>query len=196
MRQCFRCKIEKDESKFIKSSKKRGGFIAWCESCRDKFSLKDITHQICVTCKIEKDINEFDRCQSKITGFDIYCKECKADTRKRNPEQRKQQMNNWLENGGKEKKKKYKDAIIETNVNKIISLRIGCKYCEKIATLRTWCQFDLHHIDPSTKQFEWCRLINFNWDERHELELPKCILLCKCCHSQLHYDQFKNIVNV
>lgn len=188
MRKCYKCKIEREESKFIKNSKNRGGFTAWCEICRDEFALKDITHQICQTCKIEKEIKEFDRCQNKITGFDIYCKECKADRRKRDPEKRKQQMDSWLERGGKEKKAEYRVAIIEENINKIISLRIGCKYCDKIATFKTWCQFDMHHIDPSTKQFGWDRLINWKWDERHELEFPKCLLLCKCCHAQLHFD--------
>jgi hypothetical protein len=188
MRKCFRCKIEQDESNFIKNSKNRGGFMAWCEKCRDEVGLKGITEQVCKTCNIEKKISEFDRCQNKITGYDIYCKECKANKRRKDPEKAKRQMNKWLENGGRERKEIYKYNIKKENITKIISLRAGCKHCDKIATFETWCQFDLHHINESEKQFEWSRIICFKWDERHDLELPKCLLLCKCCHAQLHYD--------
>ena len=45
--------------------------------------------------------------------------------------------------------------------------------------------FDLHHRDPSQKDFEWCLLKRRKWTII-QIELDKCDLLCANCHRERH----------
>jgi hypothetical protein len=50
-----------------------------------------------------------------------------------------------------------------------------------------WCgsteELQLHHVDPSQKDGE----IGWSWNkERRDLEIAKCIVLCKKCHFEYH----------
>jgi len=48
------------------------------------------------------------------------------------------------------------------------------------------CQFDLHHLDRSTKEFEISAAISANMPfEDIMLELDKCIVVCRNCHAAL-----------
>ncbi len=45
---------------------------------------------------------------------------------------------------------------------------------------------DFHHIDPSKKQFTISKKGNCVSWEKVKIELAKCILVCRNCHSELH----------
>ena len=47
--------------------------------------------------------------------------------------------------------------------------------------------FDFHHLDQTTKEFEWekVRLLS---EERRQQELSKCVMLCSNCHRIRHYS--------
>ena len=49
------------------------------------------------------------------------------------------------------------------------------------------CSLDFHHIDGSTKDENFSSKRGWSW-EKLKKELDKCILLCKNCHSAVHYD--------
>lgn len=48
-----------------------------------------------------------------------------------------------------------------------------------------------HHIDPNKKECEINKMINKNW-MKIEKELFKCKLLCRNCHSELHFREQKS----
>ena len=48
--------------------------------------------------------------------------------------------------------------------------------------------YDFHHLDPSTKEFDWdyARRVS---KERMLAEISKCVLLCSNCHRIRHADR-------
>lgn len=85
-------------------------------------------------------------------------------------------------------------------------LKPGCKLCELVARKnRTWqiitkylepkcsiCGYDksvaaleLHHLDPSQKEFGIKR-VDYRNEEKIVLELKKCIMVCSNCHKEIH----------
>jgi hypothetical protein len=49
---------------------------------------------------------------------------------------------------------------------------------------------ELHHIDPSKKELSFGSLLAHpkSWKESVVPELKKCILLCSCCHREVHAE--------
>lgn len=47
--------------------------------------------------------------------------------------------------------------------------------------------FDLHHIDPSTKEVSNSRLLSWSWEKVKE-ELEKCVFICPSCHRIRHIE--------
>ena len=45
---------------------------------------------------------------------------------------------------------------------------------------------DLHHLDPSIKDFTISRNANKSWQATRQ-EIEKCILVCANCHREIHY---------
>lgn len=45
--------------------------------------------------------------------------------------------------------------------------------------------FDFHHLDPSTKEFDWNRMRLLS-DAKLNAELAKCVMLCANCHRIRH----------
>jgi hypothetical protein len=59
----------------------------------------------------------------------------------------------------------------------------GCSVCSEKAL----CAMDVHHLDPSQKEFEIGALAGSTWAvSRLENELAKCICLCANCHRKYH----------
>ena len=189
---CKKCKTNQEETNFL--GKIGGGFPTWCKTCRTSLSLvgKIKTH-VCSSCNIEKDITDFYLCERTKEGIYHQCKSC---TKNKNKEPKtsnklKQRRKDYYYNkGGYIKAKINKQHFKQDNVNKIIAL-LGdkCIVCNKQASYNIWCQFDLHHTDPTIKQFRISNLIKQKWTDRIEKEIVKCVLLCKCCHAQLHYEE-------
>lgn len=46
--------------------------------------------------------------------------------------------------------------------------------------------YDFHHLDRSTKEYDWAKLRLFGW-KRIQSELDKCVLLCCMCHRKREY---------
>lgn len=57
----------------------------------------------------------------------------------------------------------------------------GCKVCgEKEPVV-----LDLHHLDPSSKELEVSKTVNYS-RERLKKEVRKCVVLCSNCHRKVH----------
>jgi len=54
--------------------------------------------------------------------------------------------------------------------------------------LRTcWQAIEFHHLNPEEKSFPLSvREMQFAWN-RVRKEIEKCILVCSCCHREIHY---------
>lgn len=77
----------------------------------------------------------------------------------------------------------------ERNWEKIIEIK-GNR-CSRCGGEFHWSVFDMHHRDPSVKDFNiGGKLHSYTW-ERIEQELEKCDLLCANCHRLTHYEQVR-----
>jgi len=47
--------------------------------------------------------------------------------------------------------------------------------------------FDLHHVDPSSKEVRTSRILTWSWSRVLE-ELKKCVFLCPSCHRIRHLE--------
>ena len=47
--------------------------------------------------------------------------------------------------------------------------------------------YDIHHLNPKTKKYDWVELKRRKWSTIQE-ELDKCILLCANCHRSAHVE--------
>lgn len=72
------------------------------------------------------------------------------------------------------------------NKNKEIVLQAKEKGCQKCGEKRHYV-IDMHHIDPSQKDEEVCKILRCCSYERLLQELQKCIPLCSNCHREFHY---------
>lgn len=50
------------------------------------------------------------------------------------------------------------------------------------------CQFDFHHRDPTTKNFEWTTMRNLRW-AKIVGELDACDLVCANCHRLIEWEK-------
>jgi hypothetical protein len=58
--------------------------------------------------------------------------------------------------------------------------------CEICGYNRCLAALDFHHRDPSKKDPRWRLMRNWTF-ERIKEELDKCQLVCRNCHSEIHY---------
>ena len=129
--------------------------------------------KICTQCNVAKDAtNFFKRHQSK----DGLCSACKECCNARTAVARKKKNKQYNDAKFKYRRKK-KDFFLEWKREK------GCHFCGE-----TFPQcLELHHLDPSKKDFVPSQLTTGNW-ERFLAEAQKCILVCANCHRKVHYD--------
>lgn len=66
--------------------------------------------------------------------------------------------------------------------------------CVKCGYDRNLAALDFHHLDPTTKKYQWTKLRERPWEEVVD-ELKKCTLVCRNCHAELHNPQLdKNVL--
>lgn len=112
----------------------------------------------CPCCKEIKSIDEFYKRRGK-EGGSTYCKMCtNADSSTR-------QVNL------KQKCVDYKGGACEI-----------CGYDKCIASL------EFHHIDSSKKDFQISDFKSHAFSEKIKKELDKCMLLCRNCHGETHFN--------
>ena len=60
-------------------------------------------------------------------------------------------------------------------------------YCQLCGYSKSDAALELHHINPSEKEFTFNKELNTAWNKL-EIELKKCILLCANCHREVHFS--------
>lgn len=71
----------------------------------------------------------------------------------------------------------YKKAAVEYKGGACVK----CGYNKCLGSL------DFHHCDPTQKDPNWRKMRNWPL-EKIKAELDKCILVCRNCHGEIHYD--------
>jgi hypothetical protein len=127
------------------------------------FNILD--HKVCYSCKQLKNHSEFHRQKSSKDGRYYECKEC---SKLKNPKD-------------KEFSRQAKIDMVNYMGKKCI--RCDYSYPEGI---------DFHHIDPSTKKFDFgrCPTRYPLKNQKYIDELHKCVPLCKNCHAEFHTGRY------
>jgi hypothetical protein len=126
----------------------------------------------CATCKTEKMLSQFRKDSRRLNGVRSSCKECDRQYHKSVYAQRYSEKNNA--------RNKQRFAIVKEWIATYKSER-GCIVCKE----REVCCLDLHHLDPSAKEFT----ISGNQNRSFVLvqeEVRKCIVVCRNCHAKIH----------
>jgi hypothetical protein len=63
--------------------------------------------------------------------------------------------------------------------------------CSQCSYSKNYGALDFHHRDKDAKDSDWTKLRLKSWD-KIIVELDKCDLLCKNCHSEYHYPHLNN----
>lgn len=66
-----------------------------------------------------------------------------------------------------------------------VAYKGGC--CVKCGYNKCLASLDFHHLDPLEKDVNWKKMRNWPLDKIKK-ELDKCILVCRNCHGEIHYD--------
>jgi len=66
--------------------------------------------------------------------------------------------------------------------------------CKKCGDIRSYV-LDFHHINPDEKEFDLGDASKYSIT-RLKLELEKCITLCRNCHSEFHYLEKQQGINI
>jgi Zn finger protein HypA/HybF involved in hydrogenase expression len=138
-------------------------------------------------------------------------KEYFSEYYKQNKEKHQNNMIEWKkENKDKTKEsiKKYQEKNIDkvrewNRLNKqkqnkkrrqfINEYKSNCS-CKKCGDIRPYV-LDFHHINPNEKEFDLGDATKYSID-RLKLELEKCITLCRNCHSEFHYLEKQQDINI
>lgn len=93
-------------------------------------------------------------------------------------------------NGGRLKSKE-RDKL-KTKEKRILLKTEGVKYlggkCKKCGYDKCIAALDFHHLDPSTKDDDFSKKCEKDWDTMKS-KIEGCILLCANCHRELHWNE-------
>lgn len=131
--------------------------------------------KLCSTCKLFKPLDSYNKKSSNKDGLERYCKLCHKE---RNKEHYKANSVPYKKRA-KHRQKKLSVLWSEYKSN------LKCEICDES---RSWC-LDFHHIDPGAKEGNLSKMVKNNSRISLELELSKCIVVCRNCHADIHYKQ-------
>jgi hypothetical protein len=118
----------------------------------------------------------------------------------KNPEKKKEYASRWYQ---KNREKVKEDSARNYEKNKAKRMRRSTELKQEnklkiIAHMGGKCRdckgtflpgvYDLHHIDPKTKDKDMHSITSFGW-ERMLVEAEKCVLLCANCHRTRHIKE-------
>ena len=58
-----------------------------------------------------------------------------------------------------------------------------CKFCGE----NNFFKLEFHHLDPNNKEYNLNEIKSYRWS-LIENEIKKCILVCRNCHAEIHFD--------
>lgn len=115
----------------------------------------------CSTCKEAKSLSQYFKSVKNRDGLQAQCKECQMVVSIRY---------------AAVKRKARREALVDYKGRR-------CEHCLGVFPTPV---YDLHHKDPSIKEFQFNQLASHSW-EQILTEADKCILLCANCHRIEHH---------
>lgn len=70
--------------------------------------------------------------------------------------------------------------------NKRLAVEYKGGKCFKCGYDKCQAAFDFHHLNPKEKDLDWKKMRSWKLEEIKK-ELDKCILVCRNCHSEIHF---------
>ena len=122
----------------------------------------------------------------KLLSTPQYCKACGKDLPKERRIKRFKTCDDACSKRAKYlRNRKYQKKMVE--LIQRIKLSVGCQFCgyDKCA----YC-LDLHHINENDKTINFADL-RFTSIPKLKSEIEKCVVLCRNCHTELHYMVIK-----
>lgn len=131
--------------------------------------------KLCPGCKETKSVDLFSRNKHRLDGLQRTCKQCIREAGIRSYNKNKQAYQS--------RSAAYNKSILDS-VNQYKADH-PCKKCGN----SKYYLLDFHHIDPSIKDGDVNTIARTRsrkalWDE-----IAKCIVLCKNCHADFHYQE-------
>ncbi len=128
----------------------------------------------CTTCNIEQPIDNFHKNKNKKDGHSYKCKSCTKLYHKRHYENNKKSYADQA----KEYKEKSRDYVRD------VKMSSKCSLCEE----DRWFCLDFHHIDTN-KEHNISDMVKNRYSiDRIKEEIKKCMIVCKNCHAEIHYN--------
>ena len=138
-------------------------------------SIPTARSKLCTRCNKQKELSEFASRKGTKDGKAYACKAChiKYSARHYTTNKRSYVLQS----------KKQRSTIQE----KLLNYK-GQRGCANCSEKRPWV-LDFHHPDPSIKDGDVAFLKGKgNW-KLLEREIAKCVVVCRNCHADIHYQQ-------
>ena len=136
----------------------------------------------CPKCKKEKEYSDYSKNKNRIDGLQRLCKSCVAEQTKKSYNKNPQAYKNRI----KKQNEKCSLYIDHYKAEK------GCIKCKE---KRYWV-LDFHHVDPNEKKFNIGDIKKLGVFNKIKNEIDKCIVLCKNCHYDFHYQEKNNNITI
>lgn len=194
MKKCSRCGVEKPKVEFSKCSRNKDGLARWCKSCAsayDKEYRSKHRDELLTKGKIKYQENREEilskqrqHYHENKEKYKLYREENKerikawqAEYRKTHKREATEYQKRYYKEHSEARKKYRRDKTREIHKFK--------QSCVKCGEHKSY-MIDLHHINPSEKEFEISQLPSAS-NSRLIDELKKCICLCRNCHAEFHW---------
>jgi hypothetical protein len=135
-----------------------------------------IDEKLCKCCGYLYPLTEFHKHGQTRDKRNTYCKVC-ANQRARD--------NHHANKGARNQKRQvlYRATIPQRKIKAVAYKGGACQNCGGVFLP---CQYDFHHLDPSTKDYNPSQAMNQSEEVMYR-ELDKCMLVCANCHRLAHY---------
>lgn len=175
-----------------------------CQKCNNQFPNRCIIdgkernlhkRKFCVICSPFGKHNTVNLCETNRKPDDLHrqCSKCKLTKNINEFFVKRTDVTSWCKNC---LYTTQKQRWVDRKLKAIALFGSKCNIC---GYDKNYAALDFHHLDQSTKEFDWSQLKLSKW-ENIVKELKKCTLLCRNCHAELHFphatmDQYKGTDN-
>jgi len=138
--------------------------------------------KVCRKCKETKLVDMYSKNKSSDDGLQRNCKACMRNANIKSYTKDKSKYHAR----GKSYSKKLFDELNEYKSSQT------CKKCGN----DKYYLLEFHHIDPTQKDSEVSTLLRTQSKKSAWDEIAKCVVLCKNCHADFHYQERENGINL
>lgn len=135
--------------------------------------------KVCTKCKQKKEETEFNKRWNTKDGLQHQCRECEKANHRTHYAQNKQTYVANAKSRRKKNRERY-EAWRST---------LSCTICGESDSV---C-IDLHHTDPSTKEYSVAQIGKNGMWQKFLREIQKCIVVCSNCHRKIHHYGIQNM---